>query len=228
MSCQSGLSNCAGVCVDTLTSNAHCGGCANACSPGELCSAEACSLSCQTGLTDCSGVCTDLDKDRDHCGSCGNACGATEICDGTGMCDPVECPPAAPFIPVWGLVLVGFGVGAVSFHELRRRRHATRAMVVLLAVVIGTGVAVYAAMPGTPNCVDARTATLLGPPLAPVEGAAPLNGRPTGVDGAPRAFCESKEGKPRPGAPFDLSRALLSQSWWTDWLTRARRARCEP
>jgi hypothetical protein len=86
LSCQSGMTDCGGSCVDLQSNRAHCGSCGDACAAGEVCSGGACELSCQSGMTDCGGNCVDLDSDRAHCGGCGNACAAGEVCSG-GACE---------------------------------------------------------------------------------------------------------------------------------------------
>ena len=90
LSCQGGLTNCDGTCVDTDTSNAHCGGCSTptdsrACAKGEVCSNGSCSLSCQDGLTNCNGICVDTKTSNTHCGGCSTptdsrACAKGEVC----------------------------------------------------------------------------------------------------------------------------------------------------
>jgi len=47
--CQPGLSDCAGVCANTQTDPAHCGGCGLACAFGQVCSAGMCSAGLGTG-----------------------------------------------------------------------------------------------------------------------------------------------------------------------------------
>jgi hypothetical protein len=89
--CPTGYANCGNTCVDLTSHRLHCGGCGNACSPGELCQGGDCELSCQRGLTDCFGTCVDTNADRRFCGSCEESCGAGEICE-DGEC-VVSCQP---------------------------------------------------------------------------------------------------------------------------------------
>ena len=42
LSCQSGLTKCGGLCVNTKTDEDHCGKCNNACPAGNVCLASAC------------------------------------------------------------------------------------------------------------------------------------------------------------------------------------------
>jgi hypothetical protein len=64
-SCQAGLVECGGTCIDPLTNRQYCGAGADctadpgeACDPGEICDgAGNCALSCQAGLVDCGGTC---------------------------------------------------------------------------------------------------------------------------------------------------------------------------
>ncbi len=97
LSCQSGLVDCNGTCIDPDTDRTYCGAsadCAGAnagttCDSGFVCNgAGSCALSCQSGLTDCSGTCVALDTDE-NCGACGNACGPTATCV-SGSCVPVN------------------------------------------------------------------------------------------------------------------------------------------
>jgi hypothetical protein len=89
--CPPGYANCDNVCVDPDTDRRHCGGCDNACLPGQLCEDGECELSCQAGLTACLGICVDTDTDRRFCGDCDVSCGAGEICE-DGEC-VVTCQP---------------------------------------------------------------------------------------------------------------------------------------
>jgi hypothetical protein len=104
LSCQPGLVNCNGTCIDPETDRAHCGAAGSCegedqgekCAAGEICNgAGACELSCQKGLIDCDGTCIDPMTDRNHCGAAydckaqfeGEACDPGKICDGTGSCE---------------------------------------------------------------------------------------------------------------------------------------------
>ncbi len=89
MSCAGGTTLCGADCVDTDVDPAHCGGCGQACAPGEVCSGGACALSCAGGTTECGGACTNTSFDPQNCGMCGAACAgapnATATCAG-GAC----------------------------------------------------------------------------------------------------------------------------------------------
>lgn len=80
-----GATECGGVCVNTDLDPAHCGGCDNACQPGEVCSNGMCGIACAGGTTECNGLCVDTNIDPANCGSCGNACNPGEVCSG-GSC----------------------------------------------------------------------------------------------------------------------------------------------
>jgi hypothetical protein len=54
LSCSAGQSECSGACVDMATSNAHCGGCGQACAGGTSCSNGYC---CPNGTRACGDVC---------------------------------------------------------------------------------------------------------------------------------------------------------------------------
>jgi hypothetical protein len=89
--CQEGLIDCGGVCIDPLNDEDHCGAGPDCednpgveCNNGEICDgAGVCALSCQDELTNCNGLCTDPLIDPQNCETCGNVC-----------------PPAANAIPV--------------------------------------------------------------------------------------------------------------------------------
>ncbi|MHB8416744.1 MAG: hypothetical protein ACYDCL_01625 [Myxococcales bacterium] len=80
------LGSCNGVCTDTASDPANCGGCGVTCSSGS-CAASTCqgSSSCAAGLTLCSGQCVDLTTDPSDCGACGTVCPAGESCS-AGVC----------------------------------------------------------------------------------------------------------------------------------------------
>lgn len=98
LSCQEGLVECDGTCVDPDTDRAHCGAgpdCStdpgNECLAGEICDgAGACALSCQEGLLDCDGTCTNTAIDPDHCSDCDTSCpdqpGSAPVCV-SSVCD---------------------------------------------------------------------------------------------------------------------------------------------
>ncbi|MEO8212079.1 MAG: LamG-like jellyroll fold domain-containing protein [Myxococcales bacterium] len=112
LSCQTGLINCQGICVDPSSNRLYCGatsGCGtsdgnpgNACDEGEVCSGGACTVSCQTGMVKCEGACIDPSTNRAHCGaigdcsnleggnSAGSACASGNLCV-AGTC-VVSCP----------------------------------------------------------------------------------------------------------------------------------------
>ncbi len=98
LSCQAGLVDCGGKCVDPMADRTHCGAsgactgaaAGEACAAGQVCSAGACALSCQAGLTDCGGVCANTQRDVQHCGACGNPCAAGQACS-SGQC-ATSCP----------------------------------------------------------------------------------------------------------------------------------------
>lgn len=101
LSCQQGLINCGGTCIDPMTSDAHCGASADcqgassgvACISGQVCSNGSCRLSCQQGLIDCNGACVDPQTSNAHCGAsadcqganAGVACIPGQVCS-DGMC----------------------------------------------------------------------------------------------------------------------------------------------
>ena len=80
MSCQLGLTQCGGKCVDLNADNGNCGKCGTQCGAGHVCTAGVCALSCQSGLTNCYGTCVDLSADLQHCGKCGQGCKPGHVC----------------------------------------------------------------------------------------------------------------------------------------------------
>ncbi|MEM9073519.1 MAG: hypothetical protein AAGE52_33745 [Myxococcota bacterium] len=105
-------------CVDPMTDEFACGGCAGAggsvCSATDNCCGGACTdlqtdesncgscgsicagvclegRCCNVGESLCEETCTDLATDASHCGACGNACSASQICvDGACGCSEDE------------------------------------------------------------------------------------------------------------------------------------------
>ena len=85
---------CGAICVNTRTSNAHCGRCGNFCGKGRYCSNGLC---CPTGTVNrrgicclfteqnCGGQCKNLNTDRNNCGFCGKVCLDNQYCS-SGKC----------------------------------------------------------------------------------------------------------------------------------------------
>jgi hypothetical protein len=90
LSCQKGLVNCEGKCVDPISDPRYCGAdesCAKAtsCAAGMVCSNGACLPSCQIGLVNCDGKCVNPLENAHFCGvdeacSGGTECGAGSVC----------------------------------------------------------------------------------------------------------------------------------------------------
>jgi hypothetical protein len=91
-SCGPDEMSCDGVCVNTLSDNANCGTCGNACAASQVCGNGTCAASCPIDQMECGGVCADLQSDAAHCGACGMACSNGDICV-FGGCEP-PCDPA--------------------------------------------------------------------------------------------------------------------------------------
>jgi hypothetical protein len=81
---------CNGVCVDTNTDTANCGGCGKACAAGKLCTAGACKDNCPSGQTACNGKCVDTSSDPANCGMCGTACTTDQVCANSSCA--LQCP----------------------------------------------------------------------------------------------------------------------------------------
>jgi hypothetical protein len=104
--CKSGQTLCnagagdagAPVCADLQTNPGHCGDCANACSPGQTCSAGQCQTACQPSETLCQGdaadggsdYCINPLTDSANCGGCGQQCESGMVCF-SGRCT-TACP----------------------------------------------------------------------------------------------------------------------------------------
>jgi hypothetical protein len=82
--CTPPQTRCAGACVDTASSQSHCGACGRACAAGQFCASGVCSARCSPPLLLCDGVCLDPLTDPLNCGGCGVVC-SSGICNG-GRC----------------------------------------------------------------------------------------------------------------------------------------------
>jgi len=65
LSCQSGLTDCSGLCVNLKTDQYNCGACGTACKIGTYC---------------CAGGCVDPTTNASHCGGCNKACPTGYLC----------------------------------------------------------------------------------------------------------------------------------------------------
>ncbi|MBI5515446.1 MAG: hypothetical protein HY909_16825 [Deltaproteobacteria bacterium] len=107
-SCNSNFGNCNtsvtdGCETDQRTSNAHCGGCGQACTTptgtmSNTCTAGVCVPVCATGFRDCdgnprNGCETDVRTSNTHCGACGVAC-TTPTGTTTNNCTAGACVPS--------------------------------------------------------------------------------------------------------------------------------------
>jgi hypothetical protein len=98
LSCQAGLVDCDGTCVDPDVDPRHCGaddacGGGQSCGPGYACSGGTCQVSCLEGFVDCGGRCVDPATDRAFCGATGDCVGANdgEICAAGTVCSDGAC-----------------------------------------------------------------------------------------------------------------------------------------
>lgn len=86
---------CDGICVDTQTSEKHCGICGHVCDNGSCVNGQCVDKTplCapETGLADCSGQCVDLMTNHENCGACGKKCPDGTKCDHGVCADPVAC-----------------------------------------------------------------------------------------------------------------------------------------
>lgn len=90
--CPTGATRCGSDCVNTNTSNMHCGGCGRACAAGQTCQMGMCqgSTMCTGGQVSCGGRCVDTNNDSANCGACGRMCSAGQSCQ-MGMCRAGGC-----------------------------------------------------------------------------------------------------------------------------------------
>ena len=121
LSCQTGLTNCSGTCVNLQTDNYNCGTCATTCPSGQVCTKGSCAVTCAAGLTNCSGVCVNLQTSNANCGSCGSACSPGQACKvgkctvscGDGKLDPGELCDGTN-VGAWTCKLQGFDGGTLK------------------------------------------------------------------------------------------------------------------
>ena len=85
------LVECGAGCVDISNDVAHCGGCDDACAPGELCVDSMCQSVCPMGQVECGGSCFDTNSSAEHCGGCDMPCDVKEVCM-AGQC-ALTCDP---------------------------------------------------------------------------------------------------------------------------------------
>jgi hypothetical protein len=74
--CLPGHRFCGGICVNTSTSDEHCGSCYNQCIPYTGCYAGTCICMADS----CPSGCVDLDSDHFNCGECDNVCLEHQVC----------------------------------------------------------------------------------------------------------------------------------------------------
>jgi hypothetical protein len=99
LSCQEGLVNCDGTCIDPEWDPVYCGAfdpcgqnSGTVCLDGYACVGGLCELNCQAGFINCGGTCIDPYTDRNYCGAsdpcaddAGVACGDGFVCE-SGEC----------------------------------------------------------------------------------------------------------------------------------------------
>ncbi len=77
-----------GSCIDTQSSNLHCGGCNQPCEPGEVCSSGSCEVDCAAGQLACGDACINPQTNNKHCGASGD-CSGDEV--GVPCTSPASC-----------------------------------------------------------------------------------------------------------------------------------------
>jgi hypothetical protein len=92
--CQTGLTECDGICVDTQVDERYCGDCDTACLTGQSCAGGVCMAPCQSmpGFVFCDDACIDPQRDNTHCGAAGNCMGANA---GVACMPPQSCSNGA-------------------------------------------------------------------------------------------------------------------------------------
>jgi hypothetical protein len=86
--CETGFTECGGMCVDTDYDDYHCGGCDIVCGSGAYCEGGECieeGPTCPSPRMMCGDSCVDTATNRSHCGSCFNTCASDEACR-SGSC----------------------------------------------------------------------------------------------------------------------------------------------
>jgi Tol biopolymer transport system component len=82
----------AGVCVDIMSDENHCGACGQSCDTDEHCDAGACvpDLVCTAPEVNCGNECVDTETSVDHCGACDDPCPSTfDDCVGGECAAPI-------------------------------------------------------------------------------------------------------------------------------------------
>ena len=89
--CPTGLTNCAGACVDLKTSTDHCGACGVKVETPYTCASGRRTLTCPSTQLACGNkVCATPSSDPNNCGGCGIQCARDEVCT-LGSCT-LPCP----------------------------------------------------------------------------------------------------------------------------------------
>ncbi|HEX8703339.1 MAG TPA: MXAN_6577-like cysteine-rich protein [Myxococcaceae bacterium] len=85
--CGEALTQCGDACVDTSSSDSHCGACGTRCALAQVCVEGSCQ--CQAGATLCGSQCVLTQSDPANCGGCagqgGRVCATGEVCE-SGQC----------------------------------------------------------------------------------------------------------------------------------------------
>jgi hypothetical protein len=76
--CPDGTVECGNACVDTMSSEMHCGGCNISCTGDPTCTAGECT--CPVGLQRCGTKCVDWMTSDMHCGECNHNCPGMQTC----------------------------------------------------------------------------------------------------------------------------------------------------
>ena len=123
--CDSGLTNCSGNCVDLSSDYLNCGGCGSACpSAGpdvatiECIGGTCVQTACDPGYANCYGglECSDLSQDPDNCGACGTACQSGNC--SSGSCTEVVADDPAAAAGTGGNATASANGGAVVIGDV--------------------------------------------------------------------------------------------------------------
>ncbi len=122
LTCQAGLLDCNGKCVDPQTDPNYCGAnsaCAggSACGPSASCYAGLCEPLCAAGQVMCNGSCIDPLTDASFCGASGYCTGASagSVCPAAQTCVAGACtPPPCTWTELWTAPLSSLPAGAMA------------------------------------------------------------------------------------------------------------------
>lgn len=111
---------CSGACVDTKTSEQHCGGCGKVCANGQQCESSSCK--CTGDLDLCNNACVNTDTDEQNCGACGTKCTSGQTCE-AGKCTGGTVTSGCSSITDFGVVSATIVVKNGETYDGKCRRY---------------------------------------------------------------------------------------------------------